>query len=280
MIVWIASYPKSGNTWVRVFLTNYLRVLAEPVDINDLEGAPSAASRDLFDEYVGVEASELPPRDVAKYRTEVYRRFAQDNRDVRFMKIHDACASNDGLVVPADVTRCALYIVRNPLDVAVSFAHHAGTTVEVAVERMCSHFALSGSPHRLPLQLRQNLLTWSRHVTSWTDQAAFPVSVIRYEDLKLAPERTFTRLLTAAGLTVDKQRVSRAIAFSDFSVLRDQEERSGFVEGMTFRRFFRSGRIGGWREALSRALVERLIAEHGDVMRRFGYLDGTNQPTY
>lgn len=63
-IVWLASYPKSGNTWMRVFLTNYLRNADTPADINDLEFMGIATARELFDMYAGFESSDLTHEEI------------------------------------------------------------------------------------------------------------------------------------------------------------------------------------------------------------------------
>ena len=67
-IIWLASYPKSGNTWMRIFLTNYLRGDTEESDLDDLEGGPIASSRPLFDLAVGIEASCLLPTEIENLR--------------------------------------------------------------------------------------------------------------------------------------------------------------------------------------------------------------------
>ncbi len=73
-IVWLASYPKSGNTWMRAFLSNYLADGDKPVDINSLDtGGPIASARTIFDEAVGVEASDLTQDEIERYRPRVYR---------------------------------------------------------------------------------------------------------------------------------------------------------------------------------------------------------------
>jgi aryl sulfotransferase len=65
-IIWLASYPKSGNTWLRVFLTNYLRDGDQPADLNDLDGGPIASARLAFEEAVGVEASDLTQAEIER----------------------------------------------------------------------------------------------------------------------------------------------------------------------------------------------------------------------
>jgi hypothetical protein len=94
-IVWLASYPKSGNTWLRVLLTNYLRAAGEPADINNLLGAPGASSRECFDQWTGVEGSALDANVVDRLRPQVYRCMARDADDTLFMKVHDAWARVD-----------------------------------------------------------------------------------------------------------------------------------------------------------------------------------------
>jgi aryl sulfotransferase len=272
-IVWLASYPKSGNTWLRVLLTNYLRDTGEPADINNLLGAPAAGSRERFDQWAGVEGSALDANVVDRLRPQVYRCMAQDADDTLFMKVHDAWTRVDTgePMFPADVTRAVVYIIRNPLDVAGSCAHHWGTSIEAAVERMCGGSAecLPG----LPGQLRQQVGPWSHHVRSWVDDSGGPVHVVRYEDLSVDPCGVFGGVVTFCGLDDDQDRVKKAVAFSSFAELQRQEASAGFGERSTAAPggFFRRGEVGSWCDELPGDLAERLTAAHHETMERFGY---------
>src|SRR5581483_5973292 len=93
-IVWLVSYPKSGNTWVRLLLANYLSATDEPVDINQLSLSSMATARRPFDEWCGVEASALDDSIVNRLRPAVYRHMAADSPDDLFMKVHDAWSEN------------------------------------------------------------------------------------------------------------------------------------------------------------------------------------------
>lgn len=74
-------------------------------------------------------------------------------------------------------------------------------------------------------------------------------------------------------------RIGKAVRFSDFQVLSRQEAEKGFRERPTeAERFFRQGKSGGWRSQLTAAQAARIVADHGEVMRRFGYLDAAGQP--
>ena len=90
------------------------------------------------------------------------------------------------------------------------------------------------------------------------------------------------RVVQTLGLGLDQQKLSKAIAFSSFDTVRRQESASGFRERpiRADQPFFREGRAGGWRDELPRELADKIINDHQDVMRRFGYLDQNNQPVY
>ncbi len=84
-IVWLASYPKSGNTWLRAFLTNCWYDTETPADVNALLGGPIASARQLFDETVGVEAADLTTEEIDCYRPAVYRYIAAQSADTVYM---------------------------------------------------------------------------------------------------------------------------------------------------------------------------------------------------
>jgi hypothetical protein len=277
-IVWLASYPKSGNTWMRVLLANYMRDADSPVDINQLEGTPIASSRLWFDEWVGVEASSLDDAVIERLRPEVYRCLTRHVPQTLYMKAHDAWFLTDcgEPIFPPDVAAGVVYILRNPLDLAASCANHWGIPVEKAVENLCNPaHSLSRSVTGLADQLPQRLGSWTDHVLSWVERSGLPVCLVRFEDLRRAPERTFSRVVRFCGLPYDEARIRKAVLFSDFSEMRRQEEAAGFRERLVNAPgpFFRRGEVGSWRDELPEELAARLIAAHGGTMRRFGYVD-------
>jgi len=132
---------------------------------------------------------------------------------------------------------------------------------------------MAGSKDSLDLQLPQPMGTWSHHVRSWVDAPNLPVHVLRYEDMLARPQEVFTAACRFAGFPDEPDRVARALAHSSFETLRQQEQAKGFRESVGGRSFFRKGQAGSWREVLSPAQVSAIVAAHGDVMRRFGYLN-------
>lgn len=279
-ITWLASYPKSGNTWIRVFLTNYLRNGIEPESINNLEETPIASSRHLFDEYSGVDSANLTAEEIDLLRPSVYRQYAKElamqGIPHRYCKIHDAYTRlpNGQPMFPADVTAGAIYVIRNPLDVAVSYSNHNLCSPEVAIHNIgSSNHCLGIQRGSLTNQVHQRLLSWSQHVLTWTIDMPFPIHVIRYQDMIADPLAAFTALLRFTGGDLNKTRIQKAIQFSSIEVLQEQERISGFRERtQATTRFFRNGKVGSWTEFISPELAKRAIQDHREVMQKYGYL--------
>src|SRR5258708_1869228 len=125
-IFWLASYPKSGNTWLRVFLRNLLDASASK-DLNALhERFPydiGAAYYRIFDPRP---LNELTRREVLALRGKVQRLIAGQNSHLTFVKTHSALVVDDGYhLIDPEVTVGAIYVVRNPFDVPVSFIFHS-----------------------------------------------------------------------------------------------------------------------------------------------------------
>jgi aryl sulfotransferase len=278
-IVWLVSYPKSGNTWLRVFLANLMTPSSAPVDINAMAVTDFAAGRNVFDDFVGVEASDLTQDEIERYRPELFRRLAQSSVRRMFVKTHDAytLGPDGNAIFPADVSLGAIYVVRNPLDIAVSYAHHSRRSIDSMIDVMADDEATAaGGEDQLYEQLRQRHGSWSGHVLSWTDQTSMPTAVLRYEDMIADPVRAFTAAARFARVEADEQAIATAVESSSFERLQAQERSQGFSELFAGSGpFFRTGRVGSWRETLSDVQVERIVSRHRDAMRRFGYLSGS-----
>jgi sulfotransferase family protein len=275
-IVWLASFPKSGNTWFRIFLANLAAGAAEPVDINDLDERGSiASSRHEFEAMTLLDSGLLSQEDIERLRPRVYEKIAAEETEQRWIKVHDAYTmTGDGEpIFGRGLARAAVYLVRDPRDVAVSLAHHNGVSIDDAITLMGNaDGALCRSAKGLSLQLEQRLLGWSGHIASWLDQGDVPVCLLRYEEMIADPVRCFESALRFAGRDVARTDVERAVRHADFAELQRQEGEKGFGEraspGATF---FRSGRAGGWRDQLTDDQVGRIEEAHTPMMLRMHY---------
>lgn len=277
-IIWLASYPKSGNTWLRAFLANYRAGGSEPVDINRLPELSFSDSRvRYFDQVAGRPTGGLPFADTHRLRPAVHRLFAQARDGTVLVKTHCVLSRIEAVpTITPELTAAALYVVRTPLDVAVSFAHHFGLSMASAVQAISAP-QLKSQP--TGDTVAQPFSDWSSHVVSWLDAPGLKLHWLRYEDMHRAPARVFKGVITFLGWPFEPERLRNAIRQSDFRTLAAQEAQAGFVEASRkAERFFRRGRIGSWRSELTADQAAFLIDRHRAVMTRLGYLSADGKP--
>lgn len=280
MIGWLASYPKSGNTWMRMLLANYFAETDAPHDINTRGVTNSiASSRWLFDSNLGVQSSDLRAEENDCIRPFLYHRLVAHDPAPFWMKVHDAQRRlPDGRwLFPPEASAAVIYLIRDPRDVAVSYAFHNGHgDMERAVAQLADPAHTIGRPWHD--QLPQYLGSWSVHVASWVDQGEIPVCVVRYEDMLADTPRELARVIAAVrpDVPLSPERLARAVDHARFDRLAAAETESGFREKPPkAERFFRKGEAGDWRNHLTPAQAGRIVADHLVTMRRFGYAGET-----
>lgn len=275
-MIWIASYPSSGNTWMRSLLSAMLSANGASVHINQLEQIPSVGSYRLLDEVLGVDTADFTVEEVQNLRAEAHQALARSGTHPVFLKIHDRLAPTPAgrPLVPIEETRGVIYLLRNPLDVVASFANHFGYTLDDAIRILGDNtFHLATWEGGPKLQVPQHLGSWSQHVTSWVDTPVAPVCLVKYEDLWAYPNDTLATVARFAGITADPERIAQAVEAAQFTRLREQEIADGFRErAETTTAFFRRGSPGGWKTELSSDQVNAVLRDHAPIMERFGYL--------
>lgn len=288
--IWLASYPKSGNTWFRMLVANLSAKDGKPVDINDLpERGGIASARGPFDHLLLIDSGLLTHDEVDSLRPRVYEELARGAQDdeydqpedaapVRFVKAHDAYTltpKGEPLLAGNRGADGAIVIVRDPRDVAPSLANHNRISIDDAITFMNDKKAgFCVNPKRQHNQLRQQLPGWSGHIASWLDQSDIPVHLVRYEDMQADTAGALRRALAFAGREAPDEEIRRAVAFADFTELRKQEQEKGFREAPRPHaggNFFRRGVAGGWRHELTADQVARIEADHAPMMLRLGY---------
>lgn len=272
-IVWIASYPKSGNTWMRAFLWNYFRNPEGREPLDELSRfAVGESHPELYRRFAeDGDPSSLSFEQVAMLRSQVHASIAATTAGTTFSKAHNYMGSFGGYpLYNLEVTAGAVYIVRNPLDVVISMADHFGLDIDGAIDFMAKE-ETAGPTNEIAVA--EFLASWSTHVASWTTQKHPNVLVVRYEDMLAQSRKTFLSVLKLLGQPKDPNRLKKAIRYSSFRSLRNQEEKQGFGERSHHsRRFFRAGRKDQWRDVLSRQQIERIIERHEEQMKRFDYI--------
>jgi len=271
-IIWLASFPKSGNTWARALIANYLIDRDEPVPINALKQfSVSDAHTPLYTKAAGGALSPGDQAAVLRLRPKVLTAIATNGADRNMVKTHNQNLSLQGLrLIPPELTHAAIHIVRDPRDVALSYARHYGLSPERATSAMANPNLSTGADAAL---VKQFLGSWSAHVTSWRAERAFPVLTLRYEDMLADTEDALAKMVRHLGLEPERARIEKAVRFSSFDELSTQERAQGFGERSRHNdRFFHSGTAGQWRDGLDPALAARIEADQGKAMRAEGYL--------
>jgi hypothetical protein len=271
-LYWLVSYPKSGNTWLRLFLANLVLNPESPLPINRIgDFSVAEGNRHFYEQLAGRTLEQIAPGEHYRLRFELQRALQRSLTGKAFCKSHWPFRNPAGHpFFDRQATASAVYLVRNPLDVAVSLAHHNQIPYDEAIGHLNSpHATARPSANRLP----EYYGDWAHHVRSWTRDPEVPTCVVRYEDLLARPKEEFTRICRFLDLRADTERVTKAVRFTDFDELQRQEQIQGFEEKpLPTNRFFRTGRAEQWREALSAEQVAAVTQANREEMARFGYV--------
>lgn len=271
-IRWLASYPKSGNTWVRALLDAYYN---DKCDINRLSGScadNSAIWSGRESDEILVDAApeiRLLARQYGIARL-VHTYMSEPRRLPLIVKTHSCCAHVQGQdTLPWILTHSIVYLVRNPCDVLVSLAAHFGKSVNDTLRIMDSdNFMLDG---REGGKLPDVVSSWRTNVRSFLDaQKEMRVLIIKYEDLKHNTAGTFAKILNHFQIPVVSDRLANAVKETELAKLQAQECEKGFVE-----RFRDSSDLffGGKREKINDFQKARLTLSCKDEMIRLGYIN-------
>ncbi len=278
MIIWIASYPKSGNTYLRSFLASYYFSKKGKFDfkllMNILQFPSIRFSQKDF----------LSFNDAAKNWIS-NQKFFFKKKKLFFLKTHNSLNKFNNLeFTTANETLGAIYIVRDPRNIITSMCNHYSFTLEHSLEKMldkkaslsekasngdCSNFTFLGS--------------WSEHYKSWKNNNKFKVLFIKYEDLKDNKELIFKKIIDFIDELkgkekekFDENKFYNSISSTNFVNLKNKENNEGFEEGYINSEgkkvnFFNMGFKNDWRKLLSKDLVEKVNLQFEKELKELGY---------
>lgn len=268
----IVSYAKSGSNWTRMVLDNYLQDADIPANIWETGSVPNGFSRNGFECLMGIPSYLLEAEELWQLMPIYLKELCENAKNPLYFKIHDA---NLGIIPPEIFPKVrVIYLIRNPLDVVVSYSHHFGVDYDQAIARLKNPLAMFNSPENTQrglLPIRSH--AWAEHVASWVDQSDFSVEILHYEDMVSQPMEQFSRMIQLFCGELDEKRLKKAIKFSSIDELRHQERSHKKVyhkhQGASF---FRKGQSGTWHKELTALQIEAVEKTQGVLMRRFGYV--------
>jgi hypothetical protein len=270
-IIWLASYPKSGNVWLQAFLHNLIsnsRQAPSPETIGGFCTPESAALHFMTPDSRPLGA--WTREETARRRAGAHKAITGLRSDNVFASTRAALATSGGApTITMEHTAAAIYLVRNPLDVAVSLAAQGDRSIDEAILHLETEYESENSD-QFAYEYQGS---WSTNVLSWTQQRHAGLHLLRYEDMLSVPEQAFGPLASFLGFDTSPERLARAIRFSSFADLAEEEDKSTFTSSSGgVRRVLRVGKSDQWREVLSADQVRRVVDRHDKQMERFNYI--------
>tara|TARA_B100001996_G_C18576925_1_gene560689 strand:- start:86 stop:916 length:831 start_codon:yes stop_codon:yes gene_type:complete len=276
MIVWIASFPKSGNTWLRAFLCSYIYMNSDDKNF-DFELFKNILRFPSTKQYkdIGVEPKNF--EEVAKHWIDVQKKINSNNK-INFLKTHNAYGGLKNFeFTDKKNTIGAIYLVRDPRDVLVSYARHLEISIDKTLELVLedNHTGwLNQYKKDVIGEIRGN---WAQNYNSWKNFYLAEKIIIKYEDLISDPFNTFSNVIKYLnklfGLEIDNEKIKKCIEITDFNKLKKLEIKSGFVENYNKKEpFFNIGKSDQWQNILDEKIISKLEQKFNREMRELKYI--------
>lgn len=267
-LVWLASYPKSGNTWVRACL---MLAITGDLALDKMIGVipyfpllNNAHFRNAnFTDPIEASRSAVKTWDKTQYDLSN----SAENRRI-IVKTHQVYANINNVQFPnLETAYGVIQIVRDPRDVAFSYSAHYGRNIDLAIEKLLNEKNTINEPSQ-PGSF-EFISSWELNYLSWQD-APFPNLVIRYEDLLASPATQLNAMFEFLELT-PKMSTAKIVAKTSFQSLAEMENEHGFKEASEHSRFFRVGKKDQW-SSLTSEQREKIEHKFQKTMNRLGYL--------
>ena len=273
MIVWIASYPKSGNTWVRSILTSLFFSKDGSIDFEHLDACPKYPSPEHLEEFT---KDFYNYDEMAKYWVPSQEKLNRSQNKINFLKTHHLlCAWKNYVFTNPKNTLGTIYIVRDPRNVFTSVKNHFSFTDEEALNMMLDkNWSLTNG-------IKTMLSSWGLHYFSWTKNNK-SVLLIKYEDMMNDLRKEIYKILNYLSkfninVNFSEEKINNCIKTSNFSNFQDMEKKGLFDEQIVGddkkkKTFFKLGKKNDFRKLLNEKIKYRLEKEFKKEMKELNYL--------
>ena len=281
MILWVASYPKSGNTWLRALLTSYYYSTNGEFEfemLNKIQGFPAVKYfknyNDNFDKVDGT----------VKYWIDAQRKINSDNK-LKLFKTHNSLVKLDSGAFTDENNTCGcINVVRDPRNVITSLKdYYELETYDEALEFMFNEKKILYEEVNKKFLNFNFLGSWSFNYKSWAEAKLFPVLIVKYEDLEEAPLKTLEKIIIfinkvgSLNNMFDREKATNSIKNCSFENLEKKEKISGFPEANLGEKtqkkikFFNKGKKNDWKMILPKNIKNKIIDKFNDDLKKLNY---------
>ena len=286
MIIWISSYPKSGNTWVRALLSAYLYSENGIFDfkfLKKIDQFPSNKFLDFFDPNLKDIKESSSYWIAAQDRINLETSF--EKRNFRLLKTHSAlCKVENNPFTNKQNTKAIIHVVRDPRNVITSLANHFSKSVDETYNFMTtSELMLTRGEWGTDGKNVVLLGSWSEHYNSWSNTKIAPRLLVKYEDLAHDTKNTLITILNFLkkldNITIDQEKVINVVKSCDFNILRNKEKEEGFSEAVESKiedkkkvNFFYLGKKNNWNDLLKPEIEKKIKNSFLNEMKNLNYI--------
>ncbi len=279
MIIWLASYPKSGNTWIRHFLASLIYSNQGKADLDKLGFIMQYPKRDQFEKLV-TDYNDF--NQIKKNWINSQNIINSDNKVKIFKTHHVLCSLDKENFTDEKNTLGAIYIVRDPRNVISSLLYHFNlSSIEEAVAFIKEEKKFIGNvKNKVNYPLHTLIGSWKTNYNSWKNIGK-NFLLVKYEDLILNPNTEFKKIANYITNTINikfsEEQIKKGIEDSSFKNLRKLEDKNGFIESIEGlnnkkKKFFNLGPNNNWKKSLNKKYVVEIENSFRDEMKELGYI--------
>ena len=264
MILWVASYPKSGNTWLRALLSSYYFSADGNFKQSLLSNIEQFPQKKYFNNFT------YNPKiitDTSRYWIEAQENINKNGK-LNFFKTHNILGAINNINFTNNKnTIGAIYIIRDPRNVITSLQNHYELSLNEALEFMLNEKKYIYDHHvENDFSDFQFISSWEKNYKSWKYQNEFPIKIVKYEDLINDINSCFYEIIkfinqiTNKNDLIDEKKMKKSIHSTSFQKLKEIENNKGFLESVKSKKknfqipFFNMGPKNDWKKILSEDL--------------------------